>query len=156
VDWIDDPNTPSTWYNSLVIVTADHETGYLTSRPGVFPNQQLGEINTQTLLLEKANGNTGLRASWQDTDQDNLIDSNEEVYWAWNSTGHTNSLVPLFVKGVGAELFDSYNTWIDPVRGTYLDNTDIYQVAYKTAFETPDTLAHCLFLPLIQKGANSP
>ncbi len=75
IDWVDDPTTASTWANTLVIVTADHETGYLTQAPNTFPNQPLGEIITATLALEKTNLATGLRASWQDTNPNNQIDT---------------------------------------------------------------------------------
>jgi len=52
IDWVDDPSNDSTWQNTLVIVTADHETGYLTAEPGQFPNQPVGEVSSRTILLE--------------------------------------------------------------------------------------------------------
>jgi len=51
----------------------------------------------------------------------------------WNSGSHTNELVPLYVKGAGSELFAQYATGLDPVRGAYIDNTDIFKVARKCA-----------------------
>jgi alkaline phosphatase len=128
IDWVESPNNGSSWDNTLVIVTADHETGYLTAAPGAFPNQPLGEISPQTLALEKRVADSPRRASWDDENQNGQIDAGESVYWAWNTGGHSNSLVPLFAKGVGAELFAGFATGSDPVRGAYLDNTHVFDV----------------------------
>jgi alkaline phosphatase len=43
----------------------------------------------------------------------------------WHSKNHTNSLVPFFAKGAGAEQFTETIDGNDPVRGSYIDNTDI-------------------------------
>ncbi len=43
----------------------------------------------------------------------------------WHSRNHTNSLVPFFAKGAGAEQFTETIDGNDPVRGPYIDNTDI-------------------------------
>ncbi|MBP7961694.1 MAG: alkaline phosphatase [Caldilineaceae bacterium] len=129
INWVEDTTTPATWDNTLVIVTGDHETGYLTAGPGIFPNVALlGPINADTLALEKIVTSTDLRASWSDTNSNNEIDSGETVYWAWNSGSHVNSLIPLYVKGAGADLFAPYATGSDTVRGPYLDNTDVFKV----------------------------
>lgn len=128
IDWVEDDVSPGTWQNTLVIVTADHETGYLTAAPGIFPDQPLGVINATTLSFEKTVTSTGRRASWMDTDGDNEIDPYEKVFWSWNTSGHTNSLVPLFVKGSGAGLFTLYAIGSDPLRDAYLDNTDVFRV----------------------------
>ncbi len=40
IDWVDDPTNDSTWQNTLVIVTADHETGYLNAFYNEFPNHR--------------------------------------------------------------------------------------------------------------------
>ena len=128
-NWVDDPGNDATWSNTLVIVTADHECGYLTAGPGVFQDQPLGNVNDETLSKEKiVSGSGGRRASWNDTDNDGIIDINETVYWYWNSGGHTNSLVPLYARGAGAELFVDYAINNDSVRGLYLDNTDVFIV----------------------------
>ncbi len=128
-DWVDDPGNDATWNNTLVIVTADHETGYLTAGPGVFPDQPLGNVNAATLSKEKIVSNTGgLKASWEDTNTNNLIEAGETVYWYWNSRGHTNTLVALCARGTGAELFGNYTIHSDAVRGLYLDNTNIFTV----------------------------
>lgn len=128
IDWVEDPANGSDWGNTLVIVTGDHETGYLTAAPGVFPNQPLGAVNETTLSLERTVSGTGLRASWEDADQDGAIDAGEKVYWAWNTTGHTNMLVPLYARGEGASLFQAYIAQSDPVCGTTVDNTAVFKV----------------------------
>jgi alkaline phosphatase len=159
-NWVDDPDNGSSWNNTLVIVTGDHETGYLTAAPGVFPTATLGTITTDTLKLEKtiADG-SGLRASWQDDNQNDLIDPGESVYWAWNSKTHTNSLIRLFAKGSGADLFLSYLTGDDPVRGAYLDNTDVFKVMDAVTLDmppipptpTPTPQPSLVFLPFVHQ-----
>ncbi|MBZ0098966.1 MAG: alkaline phosphatase, partial [Taibaiella sp.] len=129
-DWVDDTGNDATWNNTLVIVTADHECGYLTAGPGVFADQPLGNVNDTTLSKEKivSDGGGGRRASWEDKNNNNVIDTGETVYWYWNSGNHTNSLVPLYARGTGAELFANYAINSDSVRGLYLDNTNVFSV----------------------------
>lgn len=43
----------------------------------------------------------------------------------WNSGNHTNQLVPLYAKGHSANTFHKAADLEDPVRGKYIDNTDI-------------------------------
>ncbi len=49
----------------------------------------------------------------------------------WHSHGHTNSLVPFYAKGSGAEKFKFYADEADPVRGKYIDNTEIGKVMFE-------------------------
>lgn len=84
----------SNWDETLVIVTGDHETGYLTGATGVY-----GEVN---------NNGKGVMPTM-----------------AWNSSNHTNQLVPFFAKGSGSELFNNYANGSDPIKGAYMDNTEI-------------------------------
>lgn len=95
IDWVE---TNSSWKETLVIVTADHETGYLEG-PGSDP--------AWTLL-------TGAKG-----EQPNAV---------WHSGDHTNQLVPLYVKGAGAKELSRYADMTDPVRGAYLDNTALAKV----------------------------
>jgi len=79
---------------TLLIVTADHETGYLAvdaenSTPGQMPKM------------------------------------------TWSSSGHTNSLVPFYATGPGADIFAAMAIRDDPVYGKYLDNTDIAKMVLK-------------------------
>lgn len=92
----------SSWNETLLIVTGDHETGYLTG-PGSDPEW--------TPVKNKGKGRVpGVQ---------------------WNSGNHTNSLTPLFAKGAGAEKLLKYADEYDPVRGEYLDNTEIAKMIFK-------------------------
>jgi len=96
VDWV---GKNGNWKDTLVVVTADHETGRLTGKNPRKP---------------------GLKSSPEGKIPEML----------WNSGGHTNSLVPFFAKGAGAERFVQRATGKDPVRGRYIDNTDIANVVF--------------------------
>lgn len=100
VDWV---NTNSNWDDTLLIVTGDHETGYLTGS---------GSNPTWNPLV---NNGAGVLPGMQ-----------------WNSADHTNSLVPLFAKGAASQLLKNYAKITDPVRGLYLDNTEVAKTMYKT------------------------
>jgi alkaline phosphatase len=96
-------NTKSDWNDTLVIITADHETGHLTG-----PNLNLdGKYFNPAMYDIISNGPGKLPAM------------------EWHSKNHTNSLVPFFAKGAGAEQFTETIDGNDPVRGSYIDNTDI-------------------------------
>ncbi|OKL53211.1 hypothetical protein BSZ39_10650 [Bowdeniella nasicola] len=88
--WVE---TNSSWDETLVIVTADHETGYL-----VGPNSDPA--------FDAISGNQG-----------------EVPKLSWHSGDHTNMLVPVFFKGAGAATLAAQATGKDPVRGDFLDNT---------------------------------
>jgi alkaline phosphatase len=92
VDWVEEN---SSWKETLVIVTADHETGYLEG-PGADP--------AWTEL-------TGQAGELPDV--------------SWNSGNHANMLVPVYAKGAGAKELGRLAELTDPVRGKYLDNTDL-------------------------------
>jgi alkaline phosphatase len=92
----------SNWGESLVIITADHETGYLTG-PG----------SGGFVWNEPVN---------------NGIDNLPTI--EWHSGTHTNSLVPFFAKGRGAQLFKDKIVGHDPVRGPYIDNTSVAHVIF--------------------------
>ncbi|MBN2019344.1 MAG: alkaline phosphatase [Sedimentisphaerales bacterium] len=90
------------WNETLVIVTADHETGYLTG-----PDAGGSQRN------ELVNNGPGKMPSME-----------------WNSGSHTNSLVPFYAKGSGAKYFKDAVDGNDPVHGPYIDNTDIANVIF--------------------------
>lgn len=93
------------WENNLVIVTADHETGCLWG-----PNSDKVPFDP---IVDNGKGKMpGLR---------------------YNSGSHTNSLVPLFARGAGANELLSMAKYSDPKRGKYIDNTDIFKVILKAA-----------------------
>nr|WP_219820237.1 alkaline phosphatase [Pseudoclavibacter sp. RFBI5] len=94
IDWVE---TESSWDETLVVVTADHETGYLSG-----PVE--GQFTPMTV--------------------ENHLDY---ATHSWNSTNHTNQLVPFFYKGAGAEQLTALADQRDPLRGHYLDNTEMAQ-----------------------------
>ncbi|MFP4467808.1 MAG: alkaline phosphatase [Bacteroidales bacterium] len=94
VEWVEEN---SSWEETLIIVTSDHETGYLTG-----PNHP-EPVNDP--VVNRGQGNL------------------PEVQW--NSGGHTNMLVPFYAKGPGTEMFTYFADEKDPVRGPFLQNTDI-------------------------------
>ncbi|MGD9495370.1 MAG: alkaline phosphatase [Armatimonadota bacterium] len=96
VEWVE---AGDGWGDTLVVVTADHETGYLTG-PGSDPAWQ-----------PLVGGGAGVAPQME-----------------WHSAGHTNSLVPLFARGGRASDFRARILGHDPVRGPYLDNTTIAAV----------------------------
>jgi alkaline phosphatase len=91
----------SSWEESLVIVTADHETGYLTAGEGVSMAEPL-----------KSQG------------------YNRLPQMHFNATHHTNHLVPFFAQGKGSARFSAAATKNDAVRGWYMDNTDMAKVLF--------------------------
>ena len=92
------------WEQNLLIVTADHETGHLTG-PGSNPEHKPVVCKGKGVMAEME----------------------------WHSTKHTNSLVPCFVKGAGAERFRNLADQQDPMRGPYLDNTELGQALIEFA-----------------------
>lgn len=86
----------SSWDDTLLIITADHETGYLSgpdSDPKVTP------------LVNKGKGQT--------------------PGFKFHTGGHTNQVVPCIAKGNGAEKLLEAVKGQDVLRGPYVDNTDI-------------------------------
>jgi alkaline phosphatase len=98
IEWVE---RESSWDETLVIVTGDHECGYLTG-PGSDPDWKL-PVN---------NGAGNVPAL------------------EWHSGGHTNSLIPLFAKGAGAKTLRTFADETDPTRGPYIHNTEIAKALF--------------------------
>ena len=99
VEWVEEN---SCWDETLIIVTSDHETGYLTG-PGepdpIYPPVE-----------NKGKGNLpGME---------------------WHSGSHTNKLVPFYAKGPGAEIFEMIAGEYDPIKGPFIQNTQIPQIIF--------------------------
>jgi alkaline phosphatase len=88
----------SSWDETLLIVTADHESGYLTGTKAN-PNW--------TMLTGRAGSVPSM---------------------SWHTGGHTSQLVPFYARGSAASAFTDAVVGQDPVRGAYLDNTSIQKV----------------------------
>ena len=118
VDWIEEN---SSWDETLLVITADHETGYLW-----------GDID------------------YVDTDGDGKFDHEKDEFKAYLpiksgncgqlpkmkffSGGHTNSLIPLWMKGPNAEGIEKYYYGKDEkaaemwgFSGDYIDNSHLGQ-----------------------------
>ncbi len=103
LEWV---SSNSNWDETLVIVTGDHETGYLTG-----PDS--GKKESGPVWNPLINNGQGKMPGMQ-----------------WNSKDHTNSLIPFFAKGSGADLFKDAAANTDSRRGNYIDNTDIAKVIF--------------------------
>ncbi len=93
----------SNWGETLLIVTSDHETGYLWG-PGTGPDGWLQLVN---------NG------------------AAQQPGMQFDGPNHTNSLVPLWAKGNAGHLFRRFAVNSDPLRGPYIDNTNIATVMFR-------------------------
>ena len=100
VDWV---KKNSNWGETLLIVTGDHETGYLNG-PGSDPTWE-----------PIVNNGAGILPGME-----------------WHSGSHTNSLMVISAKGRAARLLRRYADEIDPVRGRYLDNTEVANVIFRS------------------------
>jgi alkaline phosphatase len=102
VEWVE---THSRWEDTLLIITSDHETGYIT---GPESGLELPDSDVAKTWRPVENRGKGKVPGME-----------------WHHDEHTNSLVPLYAKGYGSERFAAFADETDPVRGLYLDNTEI-------------------------------
>lgn len=93
IEWIEEH---SSWDETLLIVTADHETGYLTG------------IGSDPLMLPLTGRGAGALPGLE-----------------WHSGNHTTLLVPVFIEGPGADEIIGMTIGEDPQYGPYIDNTAI-------------------------------
>ncbi|HAJ98452.1 MAG TPA: alkaline phosphatase [Bacteroidales bacterium] len=99
IQWVE---THSSWDETLIIVTSDHETGHLTG-----PDHPQ-RVNSP--VISQGKGKLPL--------------------YRFNSGDHTNSLVPFYAKGAGQELFRIAAGGFDPVKGAFLQNVQIPQAIF--------------------------
>jgi len=99
IEWVE---KNSSWDETLIIVTADHETGYLTG-PG-FPE------DISSMVENQGKGNLPIHK--------------------FNSGSHTNMLVPFYARGKGQEIFKTLAGERDPVFGKYMQNVQIPQAIF--------------------------
>jgi alkaline phosphatase len=100
----------SSWDETLIIVTGDHETGYLTG-PGSYQDSLDVGIPIQDIWKPLVHNGEGIQPGME-----------------WHSHGHTNSLIPFYARGIGSEKFHQRRKGKDPVRGDFIDDSDIGQV----------------------------
>jgi alkaline phosphatase len=101
MDWV---QRNSNWGETLLIVTGDHETGYLTG--------PMDPMNPAWVPV--VNNGSGVLPGMQ-----------------WNFGDHTNQLIPFYAKGDDGRWFNKLADLRDPVRGPYIDNTEIAQVIFQ-------------------------
>lgn len=99
VDWVE---KNSSWDETLIVVTSDHETGMLWGEPD----------GSNVLTTLKNNGKGQLPGM------------------SWYSDDHSNSLVPLYLRGNGSEMYHFLADESDPVRGNFIQNTEIAQAIF--------------------------
>lgn len=99
IDWVE---ANGGWEENLVVVTTDHDCGYV-----VGPDTK-GETVNNPVDNPIKNRGAGIMPDF-----------------SYNSTHHTNLLVPVYAKGPGAELLKTHESRTDYYRGGYIDNTDI-------------------------------
>jgi alkaline phosphatase len=99
IEWVE---TYSSWDETLIIVTSDHECGYLTG-PG----------DPDPIYPTVTNNGEGNLPGME-----------------WHSGSHTNVLVPFFAKGPGAQYFRLMARENDPVYGPFIQNTDIASLVF--------------------------
>ncbi|GAB3060893.1 alkaline phosphatase [Sediminivirga luteola] len=121
VDWVE---AESSWDETTVIVTSDHETGNLWGA-GALESGDFEPI-------------TGEQGTLPDAE---FIDYTDGEPGDSTPHYHTLQLVPLYAQGPAAAALEAAATGTDPVRGAYLDNTDIGRVLQehiRAAAEQPD------------------
>jgi alkaline phosphatase len=130
VDYLNKNTNGNNWGNTLLIVTADHETGHLWGDG----SGSYFDVNGNGIFEEG-------------TDYAHVTDNGMNSFPGakFHSGSHTNALVPLFAKGAGSEAFnfcvegrdrnlkaiyDLDDSW----NGKYIDNTCVYEVMMKASF----------------------
>ncbi len=91
----------SNWDETVIIVTGDHETGCLWG-PSVNP------ADPATWFTRPVDNGAGVMPGF-----------------SYYSSGHTNQIIPFYVKGQYGDLFANYANETDPVWGQYIDNTEV-------------------------------
>jgi alkaline phosphatase len=120
LEWIEDHGG---WDQNLLIVTSDHDTGYLW---GAGSHAATATVPGDPMIWRPI-VNNGKR-HMPGFDFFSTWDAGKGIFW------HTNSLVPLWANGAGSATLQTMaaaeNT-TDAVRGSYIDNTDIFDAMYE-------------------------
>lgn len=97
------------WGRTLLIVTADHDHMLWGPDADTVPFDPLREVAAGRL-----------------------------PEYRWLSNGHSNALVPVYARGVGAPMLASRAGGDDPFYGRYLDQTEIFQVIRAVLAPSPE------------------
>ncbi|MFP4359458.1 MAG: alkaline phosphatase [Alphaproteobacteria bacterium] len=135
IDWVE---TNSSWDETLLIVTSDHETGGIWGAE-TFRNGEGGPIAADR-------SDEAIEAARFDPREDRFVQFNAVQNlgagrlpgYQWASGNHTNELVPLWALGAGAEAFHQFTRtdqkaaelWGEPYGwdGAFVDNTAVFHV----------------------------
>ncbi len=119
----------SSWNETLVIVTSDHECGMLWG-PGTYTDNDCGRADKCTAGYFDAG--IDIFNGWQHIKNNG---KNQIPGVQYGSKRHTRALVPVFAKGFGAEMFLDLVDGVDTkaglfwgFSGQYIDNTDMFTV----------------------------
>lgn len=115
------------WEENLLIVTADHECGYVLG-----PDTKEETVNNPVDNPIKNNGKDIMPGL------------------SYNSVQHTNMLCPVYAKGAGAELLKTHESRTDFYRGKYIDNTDIPRTLFSLWPEKDQSVKN--FILMISDG----
>jgi alkaline phosphatase len=105
VDWIE---ANGGWDENLLIVTADHETGYIWG-----PGSGVDPADLYKPIVDNGAGNLP-----------GFTFNSDIGGFNW----HTNSLIPMYAKGPSSEMFSTYANETDTIRGAFMDNTEYFPV----------------------------
>ncbi|MEM8591909.1 MAG: alkaline phosphatase [Pseudomonadota bacterium] len=135
IEWVE---TNSSWEETLLIVTSDHETGGIWGE-GTWTNGEGGAVaadrSDEALLAARFDPTEDIFNEYlavQDRGAGNMPG------FMFSSRNHTNELVPLWALGAGSELFAQFartdleaaELWGDQYEwgGDFVDNTSVFHV----------------------------
>lgn len=135
IDWVEEN---SSWSETLLIVTSDHECGGIWGE-GTWTNGVGGPVaadrSDEALLAARFDPTEDVFNGYFAVQ--NRGTGNMPGY-QWSSRNHTNELVPLWAMGAGAELFAEFTRtdleaaklWGEPYGwdGAFVDNTAVFHV----------------------------
>jgi alkaline phosphatase len=133
VEYLDRNTGGNNWSNTLLVVTADHECGYLW-----------GDARVQGSTFFDVNGNGTF---YHGVDYAHVKDNGAgrlPALW-YHSGNHSNSLVPFYARGAGSDSFERYVIGVEPNlrtlydldegwSGRYIDNTAIFRLLESGSF----------------------
>jgi alkaline phosphatase len=128
--FVDEPGDGVDWTNTILVVTADHSTGFLRLNPEKPLDR--GDLPLQRDRKDYEEERKAIAALSGEAYVSPFVYPDGEI--DYGSGGHTNELVILSVAGPAARLFLKYEGWWYP--GAILDNTQI-NAALRDALRLP-------------------
>ena len=100
IQWV---NANSNWDETLLVLTADHETGLLWG-------SNSDKVPFDPIVSHGPGKMPGLK---------------------YHSRNHSNSLVPVFARGAGSEMLRTLVVGKDPIRGEYVENIGVAKMVHR-------------------------